>query len=87
MLGSRPDDDETDDDDAAAPEAATVDSARVANKFLGRLLGKSPSTQARAQLGNVTTAADAFLGKIGKKVDRTAAVDVCDHASAAPPTH
>lgn len=67
---------ETDDEDAAAPEAAEVDAA-VANKFLGRLLGKSPSTQARTKLGNVTSAADAFLGKIGKKVDRTAKVDVC----------
>ena len=43
----------------------------VANKLLGRLLGKSPSMQVRKQLDNATSAADAFLGKVGKRVDRT----------------
>ena len=62
------------DDDAPAPLEGS--DAAAANSFLSRMLGKSPSTQARQQLGNVTSAADAFLGKVGKKVNRNACVDV-----------
>ena len=64
---------------AALPESGPgpgAGEAAIANKLLGRLAGQSASVQARQQLGAVTGAAASLLGRVGKRLDSKAAVDV-----------